>query len=72
MRLKYKIEFYFHWAREIIRQSRYADDQILEKDDARNCTTLEFTSVQFEQILYWLKTFGAGAVPLEPDLLVSE
>ena len=33
---------------------------------------MEFTSVQFEQILYWLKTFGADVVPLEPDLLVSE
>ena len=70
-KLKYKIEFHSHWARELVRQTRYSDDQRITDDEKRGITILEFASVQFEQIFYWLKTFGADAIPLEPQELVD-
>ncbi|HAL18651.1 MAG TPA: hypothetical protein DCO86_03410 [Spirochaetaceae bacterium] len=70
-KMKYKIRFSSTWARELIRQSRYSDDQTITDDDEQGFTALEFTSVQFEQIFYWLKTFGADAIPIEPLELVE-
>ena len=66
----YKIEFYDH-SRIILKSFIWADDQIIEDDDSRNCTTITFTSTQSFKIEEWVLAQGMYAKPLEPEWLVN-
>lgn len=67
---KYKIEFY-KYSRPMIKSCIWADDQILEDDDERDCTTLTFTSSQGFKIEELILSQGMYAKPLEPQWLVE-
>lgn len=68
---KYKIEFYEN-ARQMVKECIWADDQFLEDDESRDCTTITFTSTQFLKIEEWILSQGCYAKPLEPEWLVQE
>ena len=67
---KYKIEFY-DFSRPMVKSSIWADDQVLEDDDKRNCTTITFTSTQTVKVEEWVLSQGMYAKPLEPEWLVN-
>ncbi len=50
----------------------WAEDQKLYDDEARNCTTIEFSSTQYLKIEEWILSQGCYAKPLEPEWLVNE
>ena len=67
---KYKIEFY-DFSRPMVKSSIWADDQVLEDDEKRNCTTITFTSTQTVKVEEWVLSQGMYAKPLEPEWLVN-
>ena len=67
---KYKIEFY-DFSRPMVKSSIWADDQVLEDDEKRNCTTITFTSTQTVKVEEWVLSQGMYAKPLEPKWLVE-
>ncbi len=67
----YKIEFYEN-ARQMLKDFVWAEDQKLYDDEARNCTTIEFSSTQYLKIEEWILSQGCYAKPLEPEWLVNE
>lgn len=67
----YKIEFYGH-ARQMLKDFVWAEDQKLQDDEARNCTTIEFSSTQYLKIEEWILSQSRHAKPLESEWLVDE
>ena len=61
---KYKIEFY-KYSRPMVKSCIWADDQILEDDEERDCTTLTFSSTQGFKIEELILSQGMYAKPLE-------
>lgn len=66
----YKIEFY-EIARPMVKSCIWAENQVLEDDDERNCTTINFRSSQTFKVEEWVLSQGMYAKPLEPQWLVN-
>ena len=66
----YKIEFYAN-ARQMVKSCVWAEDQHLQDDDTRDCTTITFTATQTLKIEEWVLSQGMFAKPLEPEWLVK-
>ena len=67
----FKIAFFGRVARKRIHRFTWADDQELEEFPQEEKTIMTFSSSQWIPIQQWLLSFGADAIPLEPDWLVE-
>ena len=67
----FKIAFFGRVARKRIHRFIWADDQQLEEFPQEEKTIMTFSSSQWIPIQQWLLSFGADAMPLEPDWLVE-
>ena len=68
---KYQIVFYRE-ARQILKDSLWADDQVITDYDDLDCTKIEFTSAQGPKVLEWVLAQGKNAKPLAPESFVEE
>jgi predicted DNA-binding transcriptional regulator YafY len=55
-----------------IEERQWAAEQVIEKAQDGNGIVLSFNSAQFNKVLWWVLSYGAGARPLEPSLLVEK
>jgi predicted DNA-binding transcriptional regulator YafY len=53
-----------------IEERQWASGQSIEKTEKGIIIT--FTSAQFKKVLWWVLSYGSGAIPLEPPELVEE
>ena len=67
----YKIAFYED-ARELVRNTLWAKDQIIEEDEKGERTIITFSSSQDMKILDWVFENKAYAIPLEPPEFVEQ
>ena len=65
-----KIEFYEN-AREMVKSCLWAENQMIEDDENRKCTTITFTSTQTSKVEEWVLSQGMYAKPLAPKWLVD-
>ena len=65
---KFKIRF-TGYAKDWIKQHKWADDQTFKEDD--ESTTITFSSTQFERVLELILSWGRQAKPLAPARLVK-
>ena len=70
MKDEYKIEFYEN-AREMVKSCLWAENQVIEEDEKRKCTTITFTSTQTSKVEEWVLAQGMYAKPLAPKWLVD-
>lgn len=65
---QYKIRF-TGYAKEWIKQHKWADDQEFTEDD--ESTTISFSSTQFDKVYELILSWGTQAEPLAPERLVN-
>lgn len=66
---EYEIDLYYD-ARQDVRDYIWADDQVIEENEEKKCTTIKFTSVQIVKVLGWVLAHGKYAIPRKPEKLV--
>jgi predicted DNA-binding transcriptional regulator YafY len=68
-RFRFRVAFYDASALWV-RERKWAIDQKIEEAD--DGIIISFTSTQYEKVLDWVLSRGAGAMPLEPENLVGD
>ncbi len=68
--LNYRVEF-FGVSKNFVKDYVWAEEQVIEDVPEHDSVVITFRSAQWQRVLGWILSQGAGARPLEPQWLVK-
>ncbi len=68
---EFSIKFY-GYAKQVIRERTWGDDQRLTEDSSDDSLVLTFSSAQEDKVLSWVLGYGSHALPIAPQSFVNK